>query len=310
MAEDNEPLESRVMLVKAHHDTVDDSINLIKVFRLVLGAWKLITGVTILMVLASVWYALTAPEIYQAEAVLAFADMEDSRMASSLGQFGGLASLAGFPMASNTADEEIIATLRSRQFIIRFLSDNNLLPILFHQEWDTGNDSWKETIPDGFPSDDSAYRAFSGIMKVGQTKASGLILLSVYWKDPKLAVEWTNQLVNRLNDDLQRKAIDDSKKRIVYLEQELAKTKTKDMLNVLYSLIEQEKQKEMLANVNDEFALKVIDPAVVPEFRYSPNRSQIVLLGAASGFFLGILILFSREFIRKVRAFPQSETSL
>ena len=66
-------------------------------------------------------------------------------------------------------------------------------------------------------------------------------------------------------------------KRVVYLEQELAKTTLQDMRAVLYNLLESEKQKAMLANVNEDFALEVIDPAVAPETREKPKRKLIVL---------------------------------
>ena len=48
------------------------------------------------------------------------------------------------------------------------------------------------------------------------------------------------------------------------------------MRAVLYNLLESEKQKAMLANVNEDFALEVIDPAVAPQTREKPKRKLIV----------------------------------
>jgi uncharacterized protein involved in exopolysaccharide biosynthesis len=49
----------------------------------------------------------------------------------------------------------------------------------------------------------------------------------------------------------------------------------------------------MLANVRVEYAFKIIDPAVVPEMKFKPARTRIVItgfvLGAAVGFFLILL---------------------
>jgi len=108
---------------------------------------------------------------------------------------------------------------------------------------------------------------------------SGLITLSISWKDPGIAAQWANRLVKQLNEQLRQKAITDSKKRVGYLEQELAKTTLQDMRDVLYNLLESEKQKAMLANVNEDFALEVIDPAVAPKTREYPKRKLIVALG-------------------------------
>jgi LPS O-antigen subunit length determinant protein (WzzB/FepE family) len=104
-----------------------------------------------------------------------------------------------------------------------------------------------------------------------------------------------------LNEQLREQAIQDSRKRVGYLEKELAKTTLKDMRDVLYSLLESEKQKAMLANVNEDFALEVIDPAVAPEQREKPKRKLIVGLGGVCGGFLGIFLVFFLQFIKKLK---------
>ena len=57
------------------------------------------------------------------------------------------------------------------------------------------------------------------------------------------------------------------------------------MRALLYNLLESEKKKAMLANVNEDFALEVIDPAVTPKVREKPNRKLTVALG-------GVCVLF------------------
>ena len=86
------------------------------------------------------------------------------------------------------------------------------------------------------------------------------------------------------------------------MEQELAKTTLQDMRAVLYNLLESEKQKAMLANVNEDFALEVIDPAVAPQTREKPKRKLIVALGGVCGGFLGIFAVFLRQFMRKLKS--------
>ena len=73
------------------------------------------------------------------------------------------------------------------------------------------------------------------------------------------------------------------------------------MRAVLYNLLESEKQKAMLANVNEDFALEVIDPAVAPESRAKPNRKLIVVLGVVCGILIGIFAVFLGQFIKKVQ---------
>ena len=117
-----------------------------------------------------------------------------------------------------------------------------------------------------------------------------------------MAAQWANDLVKQLNEQLREQAIADSQKRVGYLEQELAKTTLQDMRAVLYNLLESEKQKAMLANVNEDFALEVLDPAVAPETREKPKRKLIVALGGVSGGFLGIFAVFFAQFLQKLKS--------
>ena len=114
-------------------------------------------------------------------------------------------------------------------------------------------------------------------------------------------VKWVNLLVIQLNDQMRQEAIVDAQKRIGYLDEELTKTKLKDMRDVLYSLLESEKRKAMLANVNEDFALEVIDPAVPPKDFHKPNRKLITIAGILFGTFLGIFFVFFIQFIKKLR---------
>jgi uncharacterized protein involved in exopolysaccharide biosynthesis len=123
-----------------------------------------------------------------------------------------------------------------------------------------------------------------------------------------VTAQWANDLVKQLNEQLREQAIADSQKRVGYLEQELAKTTLQDMRAVLYNLLESEKQKAMLANVNEDFALEVIDPAVTPETREKPKRKLIVALGGVCGGFLGIFAVFFGQFLQKLKS-PNSEVS-
>ena len=182
------------------------------------------------------------------------------------------------------------------------------MPILFEEIWDAESQSWLVQTQEDEPSEQKAVEAFRSILSVDENKKSGLISLSISWKDPELAAQWANDLVKQLNEQLREQAIADSKKRVGYLEQELTKTTLKDMRAVLYNLLESEKQKAMLANVNEDFALEVIDPAVAPKIREKPKRKLIVALGGVCGGFLGIFAVFFSQFLHKLKS-PSTQGS-
>jgi uncharacterized protein involved in exopolysaccharide biosynthesis len=63
-----------------------------------------------------------------------------------------------------------------------------------------------------------------------------------------------------------------------------------ELRQALYTLIETEIKKVMIAQGSEEYAFKVIDPARVAEEKSSPRRALITLVGAFAGLMLGIVI--------------------
>ena len=288
-------------MVESVPSTGEDEIDLLELIRTLLQAWKTIVGITIICTGLAVAYALNAPEVFKAEVLLAPAQEEQSGGSSALSQFGGIAAMAGISIPSGSNVEQVVATLNSRKFLRAYIQQYKLFPVLFEEIWDADSQAWLVTSVDDEPTEQKAIESFKACLSVDEDKKSGLITLSISWKDPEVAAQWANDLVRQINDQLRKQAIADSKKRVGYLEQELAKTTLQDMRAVLYNLLESEKQKAMLANVNEDFALEVIDPAVAPETREKPKRKLIVALGGVCGGFLGIFAVFFSQFLRKLK---------
>ena len=289
-------------MVESDPSTDEDEIDLLELIRTLLQAWKTILGIAVVCTILAVAYALSTPELFKAETLLAPAEEEKSGASSALSQFGGLAAMAGISIPSDSNVEQVIATLNSRKFLRAYIRQNKLIPVLFEEIWDADSQAWIVASVEDEPTEQKAIESFKACLSVDEDKKSGLITLSISWKDPEVAAQWANDLVKQLNEQLREQAIADSKKRVGYLERELAKTTLQDMRAVLYNLLESEKQKAMLANVNDDFALEVIDPAVVPETREKPKRKLIVALGGVCGGFLGIFAVFLAQFLKKLKS--------
>ena len=293
-------LSTKYVMVESGPSSDEDEIDLLELIRILLDAWKTILGVTIVCTGLAFAYAMYAPESFKAETLLAPAEEEKSGSSSALSQFGGLAAMAGISIPSSSNIERVLATLETREFLKKFISSQKLLPIIFDDLWDESSDSWRLIEGQEELTVEDGILPLQGAIEVDQEK-SGLITLSISWKDPDIAAQWANRLVKQLNEQLRQKAITDSKKRVGYLEQELAKTTLQDMRAVLYNLLESEKQKAMLANVNEDFALEVIDPAVAPKTRENPKRKLIVVLGGVCGGFLGIFTVLIAQFLKKLK---------
>ncbi|TON98888.1 LPS O-antigen length regulator, partial [Vibrio parahaemolyticus] len=77
------------------------------------------------------------------------------------------------------------------------------------------------------------------------------------------------------------------------------KTAVADMQSTFYKLIEEQTKSLMLAEVQEEFIFKVVDPAVVPELEDGPKRALICVLGTLLGGMLGVAIVLVRFAFRK-----------
>jgi uncharacterized protein involved in exopolysaccharide biosynthesis len=282
-------------------DYDDDEINLLDYWRVLVAKKWLIIGSAFLSTCIAVAAALLMTEIYRAEVLLAPADQDKAGgLAGLAGQFGGLASLAGIDIGGGGGKtEETLAVLQSRSFINAFIIDNELMPILFEDSWDPVTKKWKVDDPEKLPTMWDAYKMFSqNVLSVSTDKTNGLITLAIEWKDPELAAEWANTLVDRVNAHQKRLANEEAKKSIAYLENQLRETSVVEMRQSIFNLIEAQTKNIMLANVRDEFAVKTIDPAVPPEERIKPKRKLMVILGFMVGLMLGVFLAFFISFIQ------------
>lgn len=289
-------------MVESSPSEDEDEIDLIDLIRTLLKSWKVIFATIIVSLGASIYYSQTTVEVYRAEVLLASAENDaGSGISPAINNLGGLAALAGISVRVDSNIEKVIATLKTRDFLMKFITRKNLLPVIFKDFWDSSSNRWREG-PNGknFIESDGVSVLQEAISC--ETEESGLITLSVSWGDPEICAEWANALVKQLNEQLREKAIADSQKRIGYLEKELAKTSLQDMRLILYNLLESEKQKAMLANVNEDFALEVIDPAGSPQIPEKPKRQLIIALGGVCGIFLGIFAVFFVQFMRKLKS--------
>ncbi len=284
-----EPLASRGKV------TDDDEIDLREIWQVLVKYKLMILTSTFLAAMLAAAYSLTMPNIYRAEVLLAPVNGDSGKggaMASALGGLGGLASLAGISLPGRGSTEENIAVLKSREFIWKFVQENNLMPILFQEQWDAKLNKWKDADAKKQPGQMDAFRQFSGVLNVVADKKTGLLTVSIDWTDPESANQWANKLLDQLNHYLRAQAITRSQYNLKYLNEELARTQVEEMRKTLFDLIGQEQKNAMLANAQREFAFRVLDPAVTPDTKVAPKRSRIVLLTALFVALISVVVAF------------------
>lgn len=278
----------------------DDEINLVELWNMLWGSKWLIIAITSIFAAASITYAILATEWYSADVLLAPAD--DRSTPTLPVQLGGLATLAGIGVDRKT-NAEAVAVLSSREFTRAFIEEENLMPILLAEQWDTEGKRWKAEDPSDWPDIRDAVRFFDGsVRRVTEDLNTGLVVLVVEWTDPELAAQWANLLVKRLNERMRQRTLVTAEANIAYLQERLRTSNLVTLQQSIGSLLENELQKVMIASGNEEFSFRVIDPAEPPKLRSRPNRALIVMATTLLGGLISLIVVFVREVARRQKA--------
>lgn len=224
-------------------------------------------------------YAMLATPWYRAEVVMLPTETDLGQgLASQLSQLGPLASLAGVTIG-NGHKAEPLAVLQSRSFSRSFIEENGLMQVLFADEWDSAGKTWKDDADPPPDIRDAVEYFHKDVRKVLEDRKTGIVRLSIEWKDAAVASAWANSLAQRLNSQMRDRALADAARNIRFLREELAATNVVSLQQSIGRLLEAELQKLMLARGNEEFAFRVVDVAEVPKKRARPRRA-IILAGS------------------------------
>ena len=273
-----------------------EEIRLLDLWRTVWsGKWLVVLASFALAVLAVLASFLITPQ-YRSQAVLSpVGASSGGGLAALAGQFGGLASLAGLNIGAEDNVAESIAILKSRALTERFIRERNLLPVIFHDDWDAKKGAW-DVDPDDVPTLARGVERFDkSIRTVNQDVETGLVNLSVDWIDPVLARDWAQGLIAEVNADMRGRAIDQSKRNIEFLKGQLEGTDAVELRTAVYGVMESEMKNAMMAAVRTDFAFEVIDPPVVPEKPAWPNRILLAVVGFFLGGMIGVLTVLMRR---------------
>ena len=259
----------------------------------------LVTGFAVVLTAAAGIVGVLYPKHYKAVIVISPVTQTQgssgalSGVGSMLSSFGGgLASLAGLA-GNDTKRAESLAVLVSEALTEKYIQQNNLLPTLFFKDWDAQNKRWLRTDPAHFPTLWKGNEFFKkNVRTVLTDPKSGLVTMTISWTDAHIAAKWANDLVAMTNDYLRKKAIDESERNIGFLNEQAAKTDVVTVKQAIYAILQSEINKEMLARGNDEYAFKILDPAVAPERPSTPPVPVLMVAALVGSLGLSVLIAF------------------
>lgn len=301
----------------------DGEIDLRELFAALWASKVTILSIVLISGLASIFAALSLPNKYTSEALLAPRSNSGagggalSQMAS---QFGGLANLAGVNLGGlgdQSSTAVAIEMLKSREFFGMYLYDEVLIDLMAAEGWDRGtgkvliDDSlfdantatWVRGVSAEFqvkPSVQEAHEAFSGeFLRVEEDTKSGFVTVAVTHYSPSVARNWVTLIVDGVNEAVRARDVEEAERSITFLNQQRLKTNLVSLTEVFADLIEQQTKTVMLANASDEYVFQVIEPPVAPELSSEPNRALICILGTLLGGMLAVLLALFMHFTSK-----------
>jgi uncharacterized protein involved in exopolysaccharide biosynthesis len=239
---------------------------------------------------------------YRAEVVFSPVDSVGSVSGSLGGSLGGLAALAGISLGgAGKKSEESLEYLRSRQFTREFIERHQLMPVLFARKWDAQRGRWRGEPP----TMAQAVNRFSKVVRqITEDHRTGMVTLAIIWRDRVVAAEWANALVAEADAALRHRAIAEYNRSLEFLKEEGRSTALVEMQTAVDKTMETELKNAMLARTRDEYAFKVLDPAVVrdPKDIDSPNILLIVVVGCTLGLVGGVIWAAVRQHRSRQRA--------
>jgi len=305
------------MTIENTQQNASDEIDLSDLIKaLVKGKW-IILATTALFIAASVFYALSLPNVYKSEVTLV--PSSESGGLNIPGQLGGLAALAGVNLGGKGGDKTALAIeiLKSREFLGRFIEENDLyIPVMATKGWNRAADKllinneiydenqkmWVREVEEPFqpkPSILETITEFKKLISISQDKMSGMVKLTVEYYSPIIAKNWADALVKQINEEMRNRDSAEAEKSINYLNQQIENTNLSEMRSMLFTLIEEQMKTKMLAHARQEYVLKTIDAAVIAELKSGPKRALIVVMAAIFGLVLSMMIVILRFISRK-----------
>lgn len=305
----------------------DGEIDLRELIAALWGSKTTILGIVLISALISVFVALSLPNKYTSQALLA--PRSDSAAGGALGQmasqFGGLASLAGVNLGGlgdQGSTAVAIEMLKSREFFGTYLYDEVLIDLMAAEGWD--RDTGKVLIADSLfdvntatwvrdvsaefqvkPSVQEAHKKFSeGFLGISVDKKTGFVTVAVTHYSPTVARNWVALVVKGVNEAVRARDVEEAEKSVAFLNDQRSKTNLVSLTEVFADLIEQQTKTVMLASASDEYVFQVIEPPVAPELKSEPKRALICLLGTLLGGMLAVLFVLIRHFTGKEAATP------
>ena len=250
----------------------------------------------------SLIYVINLPDTYTTDIKV----LPTERGNTALAMPNVLSSIAPLIGSANMGmDKKVgraLARIHTYDFLIKYINNNKMKPLLFPDEWNAQDESWI----DAEPSTHQAANRFKRMISIEYDPMNSLLPISIIikWKQPysitNLA-KLTNELIETLNKGEQNRNILKYSSSIEYLKKRLSKTDLISTQIIINSMIERNMTDIMLAETRGDYTLIVVDPALIPLNKDKSLSFIIVFVSTLFGLFIGSLYVINRKNIKENR---------
>jgi uncharacterized protein involved in exopolysaccharide biosynthesis len=284
-----------------------DTINIGNIIDALFERYKLISIVTSIFAIVSVFYSLSLNNIYQSYATIYVDDPSGTKFSGSNSGLSSLASLAGISIDSGNQKEDkvqlVITILRSYQLAQTMLEEKEMLPsllatkkvdklsgeIIFNPKlYNYDLDKWLDKDGNFItgPSAADVYKALGKSLKSSFSKRTGFLTVSFEHESPEFSEYVLSLILNKIDTSIRDRDEFNAQNSIKFLKKELEIIETGELRAAVSALIQSELQKIILAKRNSTYILNFIQPPFVPFEKNRPSRAMICIMGTILGFIL------------------------
>ena len=286
----------------------NDEIDVKYLFKIIFDERRIIFALTAIFSVIAVIYSLSLSNIYKSSALLSPV-ADNSSTNQSFNNIGGLAGLAGINISSLSSGKstKAIAKITTLSFF-----ENNILPNIFLPDlmastnwdeesntvlydeglFDTQDQKWTRT-----PSPQKSFKKFLRVMEVSQDSTTGFVRISFKHHSPYVAKDWTELVVQEINDSFRKLDKLEAQASMDYLNDQMALTSYSEIKEVIAQILKQKMQQLSLIEANEFYIFSYIDSPAVEEEKVEPSRTKISIFGAVLGLLLGILTVITRDYL-------------
>ena len=136
-------------------------------------------------------------------------------------------------------------------------------------------------------------------LQVSQDYDTKFLTISFKHESPHIAKEWTELVVNQINDSFRARDKLEAESAMNFLYTQMALTSYTEIKEVVAQVLKQKMQQLALIEANEFYVFSYLDQPAVAKEKIEPSRSSISILGALFGFMLGVLTVLVRGYFKE-----------